>query len=157
MAKLSGGYVTSFECDEAACNDIRRNVNYNRRYYGKVGVVHAFVAARTNSTANELSLDEFVTRPGTAVPDFIKMDIEGAEYDALSGAHNLLAAHQPFLLVETHAATIEEECLDLVKSLGYRTKVVDHRRWLPDYRPALHNRWFIAVHPKRADGSSVIP
>lgn len=157
MAKLSRGHVVSFECEKAACDDILRNVNYNGRYGGKIEVVHAFVTARTDPIANELSLDEFVMRPGRGVPDFIKMDIEGAEYDALCGARNVLAAHQPSLLVETHASTIEEQCLDLVESFGYRTKVVDHRRWLPDYRPALHNRWFIAVHPKRAETSSVIP
>jgi FkbM family methyltransferase len=49
-----------------------------------------------------VSLDEFVYDEGNAPPDFIKMDVEGAEGKALLGARHLLSDRRPRLLLEIH-------------------------------------------------------
>jgi len=60
-------------------------------------------------------------------PQFIKMDIEGAEFDALSGARECLARHRPVLYVsmhENHLPGVERKCLDLLAQLDYDVALV---------------------------------
>ncbi len=152
MAKLSGARVLSFECDEGAMGELRDNIGSNTRYAPQIEVLQGFVSSTTDRAAGTVSLDDLIESGEAFVPKFVKMDIEGAEFDALQGARRLLERHGPNLLVETHAADIERDCLALVASLGYRTTVVDTRNWLPDYRPTAHNRWFVATHPRLTPG-----
>lgn len=49
-----------------------------------------------------VSLDEFVYDEGNPPPDFIKIDVEGAEGKTLLGARHLLSDHRPSLLLEIH-------------------------------------------------------
>ncbi|MCH9809558.1 MAG: FkbM family methyltransferase [Alphaproteobacteria bacterium] len=51
---------------------------------------------------NITRLDDFVAREGLTRVNFIKMDIEGAEPDALEGAANLLRTHKPKLAISTY-------------------------------------------------------
>jgi FkbM family methyltransferase len=51
-----------------------------------------------------ISLDEFVYEAKHPMPDFIKLDVEGAEGKALSGARRVLAERRPGLLLEIHGA-----------------------------------------------------
>jgi len=88
-------------------------------------VIDALVIARrtrapiiTAVDAGLLSLDDLAA--DTFVPDFVKIDIEGGELDALRGARAIL------------------------RDLGYRVDVVDQRRFLRDHRPMPHNRWIVA-------------
>lgn len=46
-----------------------------------------------------LSLDETI---GSGDPDFIKMDIEGAEYDAIVGSKNIIERCQPILAISVY-------------------------------------------------------
>jgi FkbM family methyltransferase len=45
------------------------------------------------------------------VPDFIKLDIESYEYEAIEGAGNFLAEHRPELFIELHLNYLEERKL----------------------------------------------
>ena len=52
------------------------------------------------------SLDSYVaSSEGEVVPDFIKIDTEGAEFDVLRGATQVLQMYHPELLIEVHGAT----------------------------------------------------
>lgn len=79
----------------------------------------------------------------TFTPDFIKMDIEWAELDALQGAQRILSTRKPGLIVETHSKELEAGCIDLLRGHGYEPKIVDQRRWFPDARTIPHNRWLV--------------
>jgi FkbM family methyltransferase len=64
-----------------------------------------------------ISLDDFVDR-GNPPPDFIKIDIEGAEFLALSGMTKLLKSHRPKIMVEiTENGPLVEK---LLNDAGYR-------------------------------------
>ena len=66
------------------------------------------------------------------VPRLIKMDIEGAEYHALVGAHGLLKAHRPeFIVVEwnrfalAQMETSGENIRRLLRTYGYEMFLID--------------------------------
>jgi FkbM family methyltransferase len=48
------------------------------------------------------SLDSIRANEGIAPPEFIKMDVEGAEADVLAGAAGLLAEARPVMVIELH-------------------------------------------------------
>lgn len=64
------------------------------------------------------SLDNFVYEQGHAPPDFIKLDVEGAEGHAMRGARRLLAERRPGLLLEIHGEP-GREVWSLLKELNY--------------------------------------
>jgi hypothetical protein len=64
-----------------------------------------------------LALDDFSFSSGL-IPDVIKMDIEGAEYEALIGAQKLIEMHRPHLVLEQQVN--DSRCFDFLVNLGYR-------------------------------------
>jgi len=63
-----------------------------------------------------MSLDDFVNHTGL-IPDVIKMDIEGAEFDALQGMQTKVLISKPHLILET--SPNDMRCFDFLLSLGY--------------------------------------
>ena len=51
-------------------------------------------------------------------PNFIKIDIEGAEYDALRGMIDVLKKFRPIVLIEITMKTVA--CFELFESVGYQ-------------------------------------
>ncbi|BFM39501.1 FkbM family methyltransferase [Synechocystis sp. LKSZ1] len=64
-----------------------------------------------------IALDDFVGHTQLA-PNLVKMDIEGAEFDALQGFEVTLKAAKPHLILETQRD--DRRCLDFLRQLGYR-------------------------------------
>ena len=52
--------------------------------------------------------------------DFLKVDVEGMEYQALSGGKAILGHHQPVLYVENDRIEKSKALIELIRSLGYR-------------------------------------
>ena len=72
------------------------------------------------------SLDEFI-KAGNALPDLIKMDIEGAEYEALIGAKVLLKRKKPVIFLATHSNELRAKCLKLLIEFGYTISAIDNK------------------------------
>ena len=64
-----------------------------------------------------LALDDFVDETGL-VPHLVKMDIEGAEFDALSGFTRTIERHGPILILEQQPD--DDSCFRLLRERGYR-------------------------------------
>jgi len=152
LAKLSGGRVLTFESDRDCCLSIGRSVAANPELSGLVQVQHAFVTAASDASSGEVALDDVAFGVDGFVPDFMKIDIEGEEVQALLGARRILSERAPNLLVETHSLRLERECQALLTSFGYQWQVVGQRKWLRDFRPAEHNRWLVAGVDDRPPG-----
>lgn len=78
-------------------------------------------------TVAATSLDAFTAAGGVA-PDFIKLDIEGAELAALTGAQSTLSRHHPDVAMEVAFAEYEaiyRPCVSLLLGLGYRAHAID--------------------------------
>lgn len=70
------------------------------------------------------TLDEYVQSHRR--PTVVKMDIEGAEVDALRGAAGLLGSGDaPIMLVSTHGADLAEQCEAILSKAGYFFKKLE--------------------------------
>jgi predicted RNA methylase len=79
---------------------------------------------------------------------FVKIDIDGGEADALRTGPALIAARNCAFLIETHSASLEQDCIDILSGGGYACRVIRNawwRRFIPERRPLAHNRWLSAV------------
>lgn len=143
MSRLVGlkGRVVSFEASRRIVDKTQHNLTlngcsnvelYNRAIYhtsGQTAVIYhgshlndSLLASNDagvgKSEVETLSIDDFVAYTGH-VPKLIKMDIEGAEFDALRGAKQLIAATHPTFLLEQQPEDMR--CIDLLRTAGYIT------------------------------------
>lgn len=68
------------------------------------------VAGFSKMTVPVVTLDAEVAELGL-VPDLIKIDVEGAEWDVLRGAERTLAAHRPTLFLSVHPDALSRQGL----------------------------------------------
>lgn len=136
-----GGTVYAFE-------PLPRNVGYLRRHVSlndcaNVRIVARAVAAESGTTRfaaahnpsqgglsdkGELeveteSIDDFVAA-GSKNPDFMKIDVEGAESDVLAGASATLRVARPSILLSTHGWHQHELCSAILEKAGYTLTLV---------------------------------
>jgi hypothetical protein len=138
IAQRTGALVASFECDPWYVKSMCETFALNPGLAPLIEAVEAMVGP------GGLGLDEWAYGKGF-VPDFIKMDIEGGEYDALVTATRILGERHPSLVVEVHSLEQERKCGELLVRHGYRPIIVNQRGLWPDRRPTEHNRWLVAA------------
>jgi FkbM family methyltransferase len=71
-----------------------------------------------------VSLDELIDTKQIPPPNFLKIDIEGAEMLALSGAKSLLSKIHPTILLATHGIEVHEQCCQFLNELGYTIEAI---------------------------------
>jgi FkbM family methyltransferase len=62
-----------------------------------------------------VTLDDLISQ-GIPKPDFIKIDVEGAEEFVLKGASHVLAEKKPVLMIEVHSPAIGKRCLEILRN-----------------------------------------
>lgn len=72
-------------------------------------------------------LDDLVSTGRLPPPRVMKVDVEGAEADVLSGARDLLQRHKPVVLLATHGAEVHRKCCDFLRKLGYDLHPLDDK------------------------------
>jgi len=138
LAYLTGSEVVSFELVPRfieMAKDFLEPSNLNIR------LVEACMSDGTGGTATvDQAASEYF------LPDFIKIDVEGAEASVLRGASKTLMHRHPALVVEVHGKTVEADCVSLLKSFGYSSVTVDRSfKLLSEARGFGHNRWLVCV------------
>lgn len=164
MAKAAGPEASlyAFDASETACQFIQRNAQLNN-LAEQIQVVNAVLGDRSGLTLpfywdhaaggastiagylghrialNKVSLclDDFV-RQQTIQPDMIKVDVEGAEQQALRGAEQTLREHRPLVFVELHTwdtmPMVQNAAgvLSLAHQFGYRMVYLKTKQVLED-------------------------
>jgi FkbM family methyltransferase len=70
------------------------------------------------------SLDSLVQGTKISPPDYIKMDVEGAELLALRGATETFRRYRPSLFLATHGRDVHTECWRLLQSWDYHCRMI---------------------------------
>jgi FkbM family methyltransferase len=102
-----------------------------------------------------MTLDRFLENK--PIPNFIRMDVEGYEFEIIQGMKGLLARRQPLkLLIEIHPAYLGKEnlaaMLDLLKQYGFLCGVAVDRQL--DSKSRLLQKAFYFLSDKMAEDSS---
>ncbi len=150
IAKRTHAQVVAFEPNDVALGLLRRNLRWNEGLAPYVSIVEALVGAPGDPRSGAVTLDEVAFGPTAGcVPDLVKIDIEGAEAEALAGARQLLNSRRPHMLIETHSAELEQECLMILAEAGY-SPVIKHQRLIGrENRSQVHNRWILGLGTDR--------
>ncbi len=77
-------------------------------------------------------------------PDIIKIDVEGAEYDVLLGAINVIKNYKPKILLSTHEAHlkgVEKKCLTFLDEVNYSYTKIENELTRP---VGLNDFWCIS-------------
>jgi FkbM family methyltransferase len=103
---------------EAAVSDSRGEVSF----VGSGFTGH--ISSQGEFSVKTVALDELINLGEIPIPNFLKIDIEGAEILALSGAKSLLRKFRPTILLATHGSEVHQESCDFLESLGYQLEAV---------------------------------
>ena len=89
-----------------------------------------------------VALDEEIPRAGLPAPNFIKIDTEGWEIEALRGARRTLELHKPELFLEMHGETISEKKRKVAEIVAFL--------WELNYRRIRHIETGTTIIPENA-------
>lgn len=70
-----------------------------------------------------VALDEEIAARRLPPPQFLKVDVEGAELLLLRGARQMLRTHRPIVLLSVHSEALKRECSALLAECGYEVDV----------------------------------
>ena len=137
------GKVVAFEPSPRNIYYLREHLRLNR--CDNVTVFEAAVAEQSGITSFEESinshmghlsskgclevkivrLDDLVSKGGIPPPDYMKIDVEGAELLVLSGAKSLLANYSPTVFLATHGPEVHQHCCLFLNSIGYELQSIN--------------------------------
>jgi hypothetical protein len=145
MRSHAPGPFFAFEPQVSSLDALRRNAALNHCANDRRLIVVAKLAgpATTNESVaiDDLPLDR--EKRG-----FLKVDVDGAEMVVLEGAKGVLAEGIVDVLIETHSAALERQCVAFLSDRRYACTVIRNAWWraiLPEQRPIAHNRWLWAT------------
>lgn len=137
----SEGKVFAFEPLEENFSCLKKHIeinNYKNIFALKVAVSDqsgaAFLKKEKNASMAHLSdeginietisLDDWIQNKKLPIPDFLKIDVEGAELKVLKGAKNFLFQRRPIIFLSVHNKDLNKNCREFLKSLGYHFNVM---------------------------------
>jgi FkbM family methyltransferase len=116
--------------------------------FSRLASVSVPTGAREHIDVAVTSVDELLASERLPPPDVVKIDIEGAELEAIAGMRDLLASHKPVLLCEVHDCNVEY--VQLMNELGYETVNLDED--IPVERG--HRNAHTLARPRQPDAAS---
>jgi FkbM family methyltransferase len=71
-----------------------------------------------------IKLDDLIKNINLSKVDWIKIDVDGSEYEVILGSMNTLKRFKPKLIIEIHNQEIGNKILKILKNLGYKVSLV---------------------------------
>jgi predicted RNA methylase len=116
-----GARVFAFELEKEPYDAMKKHVKLN-------GFENQMFPFNCRIDGKKNSIDSFVRKTKKG-PTLIKMDIEGDEEKALNGAKKTLGRYKPRIILETHSAELEKNCMDLLRTKGYKIVNYEEVNW----------------------------
>lgn len=85
------------------------------------------LSSKGNFKVKVVSLDDLVSQDKIPPPDYMKIDVEGAEMLALSGARQILSTYHQTTFLATHGIDVHRQCCEFLKSTGYNLKSINRQ------------------------------
>jgi FkbM family methyltransferase len=82
-------------------------------------------AAVTEQEIGVRRLDSLIAEAVIPPPNILKIDVEGAEYQVLMGATDMIRKYRPRIYLEAHSTALEMSCGSLLRELGYAISVLE--------------------------------
>jgi FkbM family methyltransferase len=95
------------------------------RFAGETGGYTGCLAEQGHQQVAVTTLDKLTQGRQAPHPDFIKIDVEGAELRVLEGAEKTLNTTHPTIFLATHGADVHQACCDFLRNLGYRLSPIE--------------------------------
>lgn len=99
-----------------------------KRNCGKYDIKTIKSRVGSNNSKNVVTIDTYSHK--NSVPDIIKIDVEGAEWEVIQGMDKLLTNHSPKVYIEIHPDMISINVAEIISNLekyDYDLSVTDHR------------------------------
>ena len=74
-----------------------------------------------NPHISTMRIDDFVDS-SSVIPDFVKIDVEGFEYEVLEGMTETLQKFKPKIIMETHSSELRRKCDEFLHEVGYELR-----------------------------------
>jgi len=114
-------HLENIEVIEAAVSDHSGEAHFELGASSAMG----HLAEKGDLEVQMVSLDGMLDEKMISPPDVMKVDVEGAEYEALCGALKTLERHHPIVFLDTHGRKAHHFTISLLEDLGYRFEILD--------------------------------
>jgi FkbM family methyltransferase len=89
--------------------------------------MQGYISHKGKLLVRNVSLDELHLKGDIPTPDFLKIDVEGAELLVLQGMRTILNHYHPIIFLATHGKEIHQRCVNFLKSCDYKIKAIDDK------------------------------
>ncbi|MFP4120923.1 FkbM family methyltransferase [Coleofasciculus sp.] len=117
---LSLNGITNVTAIEAAVSDCSGVVSFEESSSSFQG----HISSQGNLQVKTVSLDDLISKGEIPTPDYLKIDVEGAEMQVFSGAKSLLKNAHPTILLAIHGRDVHHQCCQFLTSLGYQLQPI---------------------------------
>lgn len=140
------GFSLLVESNPAFVEEQKQNYALNQIPESQYTSTHAYITNEEDQRKKKL-VSVLADLPEMGFPALVKIDVEGNELEVLKGMEEVLQQKQVALIIETHSAQLEQDCLAYLQQRGFATGIIPNARWrglLPESRQKAHNRWLWA-------------
>jgi FkbM family methyltransferase len=129
---------------ENAVSNKDGEVNFYLGHHHKSSLYKEWTSDRGATQVNEIKvnavkLDTFVKQNAESVPDFIKIDVEGAGGKVLEGGINTFKTSRPIILIESHLSEEDRAIIDMMKECDYETFRINDQKWVKNPESDYHD------------------
>lgn len=118
LNKLENVTIISAACsDRLTIASFSLGDNYALGHLGQGGNQGKYNPKNT-AVVPTVTVDEVVKLTSVS-PDVLKIDVEGAEFQVLQGAHNTLTKTKPIIFLSVHSSNLRSVCLDYLREVAY--------------------------------------